>query len=237
MVVGSWHGSCSPRHMREGALDQLQAGQLPRPQGIRLRRSAHDCCRPHGCPEGAPANSLACARSPQANSANLEQPSDSSSSNGSSSDRNTGAGEGGVRLAGALVRPLQCACDGVHVRGTRAAACLGVRQVASASQSAERQRSSLQPLRAGGVARSSDGRTLTPLTKKKHPTRRDCGGPLDIPSRREALHGRAPGGSEVLLPGLVKRPPVQAAPCRAKKDQPCHALRCESRPILGCAGQ
>ena len=100
MVGGSWHGSCSPRHMREGALDQLQAGQLPRPQGIRLRRSAHDCCRPHGCPEGAPTNSLACARSPQANSANLEQPSDSSSSNGSSSDSNTGAGEGGGKVSG-----------------------------------------------------------------------------------------------------------------------------------------
>ena len=36
VVGGSWHGSCSPRHMREGALDQLRAGQLPRPQGIRL---------------------------------------------------------------------------------------------------------------------------------------------------------------------------------------------------------
>ena len=160
------------------------------------------------------------------NSADLEQPSDSSSSNGSSSDSNTGAGEGGG-LAGALVRRLRCACDGVRVRGTRAAACLRVRQVASASQSAERQRSSLQPLRAGGVARSSDGRALTPLKKKKHPTRRDCGGPLDIPSRREALHGRAPGGSEVLLPGLVKRPPVQQPLVGLKKTNP--ATRCGVR--------
>ena len=100
MVGGSWHGSCSPRHMREGALDQLQAGQLPRPQGIRLRRSAHDCCRPHGCPEGAPTNSHVCARSPQATAPTSNSPATAAAATAAAVTATREQGRGGGKVSG-----------------------------------------------------------------------------------------------------------------------------------------